>query len=129
MAKQRRIRAIIENVESFTSTELLSSEILKDLLFREVPNSIEEAVKTNSSYATIFEVNNSGYYMELHKRDWVSALSCCLTEQVSREDYKECSRINKLITALQKKQSKNIKTKSDGKIQRTEGGDRHSVEN
>ena len=129
MAKQRRIRAIIDNVESYTASELLSSKILTDLLYKEVPNSIEEAVKTNSSYATIFEVNNSGYYMEIHKRDWVSALSSCLSEQVSREDYKECSRINGLITTLQKKQSKNIKTKTDGKIQRTEGGDRHSVEN
>ena len=129
MAKQRKIRAIIDNIESFTSTELLSSEILRNLLYKEVPNSIEEAMKTNSSYATVFEVNNSGYYMEIHKRDWVTALSSCLTEQVSREDYNECSRINKLIVKLQKRKSKNIKTKDDGKVQRTEDGDRHTVEN
>lgn len=117
MAKNRKIRAIIDNIEAYTSDDLLTSEILKNLVYKEVPNSIEEAIKSNSSYATLFEINNTGYCIELHKRDWVVALNVCLEENVSREDYKECSRINDLITKIQKKQSKQTKIKSNGTLQ------------
>jgi hypothetical protein len=116
MPKQRKIRAILDAVERYTSTELLSSETLTQLVYKETPNAIEEAIKTNSTYASIFEINNSGHYVEIHKRDWVPALSVCLSEKVSKEDYKECSRINELITKLQKKQTKTVKEAKDGTV-------------
>jgi hypothetical protein len=116
MAKQRKIRAIIESVERYTSSELLSSTVLTDLVYKETPNAIEEAIKTNSTYASIFEINNSGHYVDIHKRDWIAALSVCLSENVSKEDYKECSRINELITKLQKKQTKTVKEAKNGAV-------------
>jgi hypothetical protein len=116
MAKQRKIRAIIESVERYTSSELLSSTVLTDLVYKETPNAIEEAIKTNSTYASIFEINNSGHYVDIHKRDWIAALSVCLSENVSKEDYKACSRINELITKLQKKQTKTVKEAKNGAV-------------
>jgi hypothetical protein len=116
MPKQRKIRAILDNVERYTSEELQSSQTLTELVYKETPNAIEEAIKTNSTYASIFEINNSGHYVEIHKRDWVSALSVCLSDKVSKEDYKECSRINELITKLQKKQTKTVKEAKNGTV-------------
>lgn len=116
MPKQRKIRAILDNVERYTSEELQSSQTLTELVYKETPNAIEEAIKTNSTYASIFEINNSGHYVEIHKRDWVAALSVCLSEKVSKEDYKECSRINELITRLQKKQTKTVKEAKNGTV-------------
>jgi hypothetical protein len=116
MPKQRKIRAILDGVERYTSTELLTSETLTQLVYKETPNAIEEAIKTNSTYASIFEINNSGNYVDIHKRDWISALSVCLSENVTKEDYAACSRINELITKLQKKQTKTVKEAKNGAV-------------
>lgn len=113
MPKQRRIRAIIDQVESYSYSELVSSEQLKQLVYKETPLAIEEAIKHKSQYATIFEINNSGHYVEIHKTDWVDALNACITDLVAKEDYKECARINELI---QKIQSKQHKTKTNGTV-------------
>lgn len=118
MAKNsRKVKAYIENLSSYTSEELLTSETLRDLVIKEVPNAIEEAIKNKSQYATLFEVNNSNHYIDLHKKDWASALSACLSVNITIENYPECSRINSILTRLQQsnKQSKTItKTKIDG---------------
>ena len=110
MAKNnRKVRAYIENLSSYDSEDFLTSESLKTLVLKETPNAIEEAIKNKSNYATLFEINNSSYYMDLHKKDWVSALSSCLSDNVAKEDYVECARINALITKIQSKQSKSLK--------------------
>lgn len=118
MPKQRRIRAIIDHVESYSYSELVSSEQLKELVYKETPAAIEEAIKHKSQYATIFEINNTGHYVEIHKKDWIDALNVCIAEKVEKEDYKECARLNEIIQRIESKQ----KPKKDGTVQPTKGG-------
>lgn len=109
MPKQRRIRAIIDHVESYSYSELVSSEQLKELVYKETPLAIEEAIKHKSQYATIFEINNTGHYVEIPKKDWVSALNACIADNVAKEDYKQCARLNELVQKIESKQQKSTK--------------------
>jgi hypothetical protein len=108
--KRRKVRATILGVETIEQEDLKKSVILKDLVISETPNAIEEAMTTRSNFATIFEVNDSGNYVEIHKRDWISALQACLIYCVKKENYESCSKINKLIDKL-KMVSSEIKVK------------------
>jgi len=100
MEKRRKVRATILGIDSVEEEDLKKSLILKDLVIKETPEAVEEAISSRSNFATIFEVNDSGNYVEIHKRDWIPALQACLMYCVQKENYEACTKINKLIDKL-----------------------------
>lgn len=100
MEKKRKVRANIQGVDTITHEDLKKSVILKDLVIKETPNAIEEAIANRNNFASVFEVNDSGNYVEIHRRDWIPALEACLMHSVQKEDYESCTKINKLIDKL-----------------------------
>lgn len=109
MERKRKVRAVIENVHLASAEDLIKSDTLKQLLMTETPSAIENAIQTKNVYATIFEINDSSSYVEVHKRDWVSALESCLKYQLEKENYELCSKINSLINRIKAKSSLTIK--------------------
>jgi hypothetical protein len=108
MAKKRRLRAIIDNLQQVTSLDLQNSEQFNALLMKETPEAIADAIKNKLTYATIFEINNTNHYVEIHKRDWQTALEVCLDHYSSedQEDYEKCVDIKKLIEQINSKKTK-----------------------
>jgi poly(A) polymerase Pap1 len=104
MKKQQRktVRAIFEDAEQLTLDQLQESNILKLLLKAEVPNAIEYAIIHKKTFASIFEINSSNNFIEIHKNYWADALSTCLHWYINdgEEDYEKCSHLTKLIESL-----------------------------
>jgi hypothetical protein len=106
MKNNRPPRAVFENVETLKAHDIQSSEILKTLIKNEVPKSIEYAIDNKKTFASIFEINDSNCYIELHKNQWVQALETCIIFFIEDEDYESCNKITKLIEKIKKKPKK-----------------------
>jgi transcription antitermination factor NusA-like protein len=106
MKNKRPPRAVFENVNSLKAQDIQSSEILKTLLKKEVPESIEYAIENKKTFASIFEINDSNCYIELHRNQWIQALETCILFYIEEEDYESCNKITKLIEKVKKKPKK-----------------------
>jgi hypothetical protein len=106
MKNKRPPRAVFENLDSLKAKDIQNSEILKTLLKKEVPQSIEYAIENKKTFAAIFEINDSNCYIELHKNQWIQALETCIIFYIEEEDYESCNKITKLIEKIKKKSNK-----------------------
>jgi hypothetical protein len=100
---KRPVRALFENPQDLRAEDVSKSEILKDLLKNHVPLAIENAIVKKKIYASVFEINDSKQFVEIHKNNWVQALETCLVWYVEDEDYEMCNHIKNLIFTIQDK--------------------------
>jgi hypothetical protein len=110
--KSRRvIRAIFDNIDQLTSEHIKSSQTLIELIKIEAPKAIEDAIVNKKVYASIFEINTTNNYIDIHRRYWIDTLNTCLQWhlQDELEDYETCSHISKLIETLKKSKRTNTK--------------------
>jgi len=100
--QRKTVRAIFDNVESLSSDQIKDSEILKSLLKNEVPRAIEDAMINKKSFASLFEINSTNNFVEIHKNYWADSLSKCLHWYLEdgTEDYETCNHISKLIESI-----------------------------
>ena len=98
---KRPVRALFDRPEQLQAEEVAKSEILKDLLKSHVPLAIENAIIKKKIYASIFEINDSNQFIEIHKNNWVQSLETCLVWYVEDEDYEMCNHIKNLIFTIQ----------------------------
>ena len=100
---KRPVRALFENPQDLRAEDVAQSGILKDLLKNHVPLAIENAIVKKKIYASVFEINDSKQFIEIHKNNWVQALETCLVWYVEDEDYEMCNHIKNLIFTIQDK--------------------------
>lgn len=100
---KKPVRALFENPHDLQSEDVAKSEILKELLKNHVPLAIENAIVKKKIYASVFEINDSKQFIEIHKNNWVQALETCLIWYVEDEDYEMCNHLKNLIIAIQDK--------------------------
>lgn len=112
--KSRPFRVNFEDIYEMRAEDLMESEAMMTVLKQEVPKAIDIAIKERRSYATIFEINSFGVYIEIHKKDWINALNACLTMFANEEAFEKCSEISKTIIKLESTNKK----KGDGKLER-----------
>ena len=118
MSKRKIPRAVFEPIEGVTAELLLDNEALQDMVRKEAPLAIEEALQAKKLSATLFEVGTTGYLIEIPKQSWIPALEKCISYKLLEEDFEECSSYKKLIVRIQESNFKPIKrkpkTKKDG---------------
>lgn len=105
---RKPVRALFDNLDELTPDQISKSDILKELIKKHAPLAIEDAIVDKKIYASLFEINDSGQYIEVHKNQWVQALETCLLWYVEDENYEMCTHIKNLIQTIQDK-SKNSK--------------------
>ena len=66
---------VITPLQGLQLEELLEFTPILELVRQEVPRSIERAIKGNKLEATVIEINNSGYYIEVPHKFWRNALT------------------------------------------------------
>ena len=108
---RKTVRALFDNVHNLPVENIAQSQVLKDLLKKHIPLSIENAIVANKVYATVFEINDSANYIEIHKNNWIQALETCLVWYVEEEDYEMCTHIKNLILAIQEKKTNKLTIK------------------
>jgi hypothetical protein len=104
--KEVPIRAIFDGVHDLKAEDVAKSESFLQLLKEKTPKIIEEAHKANSVFATLFEINDSGCFIEIHRNDWVNALDSCITMYAEKEDYETCGKITTLAQDIKKRLAK-----------------------
>lgn len=114
MEKRRATKVYIPNLEQVSAEDLKKSDILKKVLFTEVPKSIEYANKNKKLFASIFEINDTNNYVEIHRKDWITALESCVNHYISLEDYEYCNKIKSLINSIKTSSSKLTINKREG---------------
>lgn len=100
---RKPVRALFDNLDLLTPDQISKSDILRNLVKKHVPLAVEEAIVDKKIYASLFEINDSGQHIEIHKNNWVQALETCLVWYVEDEDYEMCNHIKNLIHTIQDK--------------------------
>ena len=111
MPGKKVLKAIFNNLESLTQEQIVSIAPLKELMRTQIPLAIEDAHKNKKIFASIFEINSSGLFVELHKKDWEQALETCIMWEIEHQNFEECNRIKKLIETIKEKRSIKLKVK------------------
>jgi hypothetical protein len=118
MSKRRIPKAVFEPMENFQASDLLDNEALIGMVKREAPLAIEDALKNKKTFASIFEISSSGYYVDIPKSYWVTALEKCISYKLEEENFEDCISLKKLIDDINKAQktisTKQPKKKKDG---------------
>lgn len=102
------VRAIFDNPHDLTPESVTNSSELRSLIKSEILGSIKLALDANKTYASIFEINDSSHYIDIHKKHWVQALETCLLWYVEDENYEKCKEIKELINRINNKGSNKI---------------------
>lgn len=118
MFKRQIPRALFEPLEGIEASDLIDNLPLLELLKKETPLAIEEAYRNKKTFATLFEINGLGYYLDIPKQHWIAALEQCINFKLEEEKFEECIPLKKLIDELKKPiktlPKKTQKTKNDG---------------
>lgn len=97
MAKRNIPRALFEPLENIKSADLISNSALLSLIKKETPVAIREAFENKKTFATLFEINGAGFYLDIPKQYWIPALEQCISFMLEEEQFEECVPIKKLI--------------------------------
>ncbi len=128
MAAKRQIpKALFEPWSGITAEDLMDTPPLVELVKKEAPKAIQDAFENRKTFATLFQVNHSEYYVDIPKSHWIHALEECIKYLIEEQRYEECKDIKKLIDdikAAAKRISKPLKQAQNG-----EAADRDSIGN
>jgi hypothetical protein len=122
MAKRLIPRALFEPFSGLQASDLMDNEPLLNLIRKETPDAIEEAFRSKKTFATLFEINTTGYYLDIPKMYWIPALETCIKLNLQEEHFEECVKLTNLIDKIKKAPRKPIKHIEDG-----EGVDRNTT--
>lgn len=123
MSKRMIPRALFEPLNGLQASDLIDNPPLINLIKNETPPAIEEAFRTKKTFATIFEVNTSGYYVDIPRMYWIPALEQCIKLNLVDEKYEECLRLNNLIEEIKKAKKKPTNQKDGKRTKRDSASD------
>lgn len=73
---------------------------VQQVIYKNVVEGIEDAIKTNKAEATVVELNSTGNYIMLGKLSWEKSLERAQTYFLNLEEYETCATIQKLIESI-----------------------------
>ena len=116
MSKRQIPKAFFEPLEDIRAFDLLDNEDLLNLVKIETPKAIEEAFRSKKTFATLFEINGIGLYLDIPKQYWVPALEQCIHFMIEKEDFEKCIPLRNLIEEIKKPIKKIPKKKNNGTV-------------
>ena len=116
MSKREIPKAFFEPLEDIQASDLLDNEGLLNMIKKETPLAIEEAFRNKKTFATLFEINGLGLYIDIPKQHWVSALEQCINFMLEEEKFEDCIKLRDLIEEIKKPIKKIPKKKDNGTI-------------
>lgn len=93
---------VITPLQGLQLEELLEFKPILELVRQEVSRGIERAIKGSRVDATIIEINNSGYYIEIPHKFWRNALNSCIEyySDPEVEDFEKCLELKRVLGLL-----------------------------
>jgi DNA primase len=119
MAKRNIPKAVFEPWDGLVAADLLEAPPLVELVKKEAPKAIRDALNNRKTLATLFQVNHSEHYIDIPTPYWIAALEECIKYLIEEQRYEECKEIKKLIDDIKLGSktlpNKQLKPKDDGK--------------
>ena len=119
MAKRTIPKAMFQPLEGLTAADLLDNQTLIELTKSETYPAIEDAFNNKKTFATLFQINMTGNYIDIPKQYWIPALEECIKFNLTEEKFEDCLEIKKLIDRIKQPVKIVPKNKPNGK--RTNG--------
>lgn len=116
MSKRQIPKAFFEPLEDIRTSDLLDNEALIRMIKVETPLAIEEAFKNKKTFATLFEINGIGLYLDIPKPSWIHALESCINFKLEEEEFEDCIKLRDLIEEIKKPIKRIPKKKDNGRI-------------
>lgn len=94
---------------NFTDTDKISAKDIpnipnfKNLVISESYEAIKSAHDSLQEIAVLFEINNSGYIIEMKRDHWVKALEKAVKFYEKSEEFEKCILVNNLINQINEK--------------------------
>jgi hypothetical protein len=82
----------------------------------ETPIAIEEAFRNKKTFATLFEINGMGLFIDIPKQYWIFALEQCINFMLEEERFEECIKLRDLIEEIKKPIKRIPKKKNNGTV-------------
>ena len=102
MSTRKIPRALFEPMSDILASDLIENGALLGLVKREAPSAIEEAFKAKKTFATLFEINTTGMFLDIPKNYWIPALEQCIAYNLEEEKFEDCVSIKNLIEQIRK---------------------------
>lgn len=116
MNKREIPKAFFEPLEDIQASDLLDNEALLRMIKAETPIAIEEAFRNKKTFATLFEINGMGLYIDVPKQYWIPALEQCINFMLEEERFEECIKLRDLIEEIKKPIKRIPKKKNNGTV-------------
>lgn len=98
---KRRIPVFRVHVQPGASYDQLNSiPEIRDIVIEELLIAVKDAIKRKKTSISLFEVANSGYYIELKKEQFKPSLEKALDYLIEKEDYDRCAECRDLINKI-----------------------------
>src|SRR5258706_14281662 len=106
--KNRRLKSInvFFDINHSSPKDLENIPNLKDLVYGELYKAVKQAKDENKEITSLFEINNSGYVIELEKTNWVPALEKAIFHYEKKEEFETCALIKSLIEQIYEQRNK-----------------------
>ena len=116
MSKREIPKAFFEPLEDIQASDLLDNEALLRMIKAETPIAIEEAFRNKKTFATLFEINGMGLFIDVPKQYWIPALEQCINFMLEEERFEECIKLRDLIEEIKKPIKRIPKKKNNGTV-------------
>ena len=116
MSKREIPRAFFEPLEAIQASDLLENASLIEMIKKEAPLAIEEAFQNKKTFATLFEINGMGLYLDIPKQYWISALEQCINFKLEEEKFEDCIKLRDLIGEIKQPIKRIPQKKNNGTI-------------
>jgi hypothetical protein len=113
MAKRIIPKALFEPLDGIQASDLMEHDDLINMIKKEVPMAIEEAHKNKKTFATLFEINGLGLFLDIPKQYWVPALEQCINYKLEEEKFEDCITLKNLIDTIKKSTTKKTNKRKD----------------
>lgn len=99
--KKRRIPVFNIYIEPGADYDrLIEIPEIKEIVIDELLIALDEAVNKRKKSINLFEITNSGYYIELKKTEYKTSLEKVLAHFIEKEEYDKCAKCRDLINKL-----------------------------
>ena len=78
----------------------------KEIVFDRFFECISFGLENDINDVIVFELGETGFYLEANIEDWIVSLECCITYYSMLENYEKCIDCKKLINEIEQKTKK-----------------------
>jgi hypothetical protein len=98
---RRRIPILrISVLRGASYSQLCNIPEIKDLVMETVIDAVAESIQKKKKMATLFEIADSDYYIELGRDQWAMSLEKAIEYFIEKEDYDACACARDLINKI-----------------------------